>query len=127
MVQDGFALQLGLIGVIAEAGGFEGVAGEAERFEYWSLSRDLKQRDEIRFGFRDEPILEGRRKTGIPRDEFISETRRYLIDAIDRWILGNDPFTARLNPDIGGYNDYDQLMRLDEWLAHMTPDEEDAA
>ena len=24
---------------------------------------------------------------------------------------------ARLNPDLGGYNDYDQLMRLDEWQA----------
>ena len=119
MVQDGFALQLGLIGMIAEAGGFEGVAGQAERFEYWSLSRDLRQRDEIRFGFRDEPIVEGRRKTGIPRDAFISETRRYLVEAIDAWILGNEPFTARLNPDIGGYNDYDQLMRLDEWLAQL--------
>ena len=126
MVQEGFALQLGLIGMIAEAGGFEGVSGKTERFEYWSLSRDLKQRDEIRFGFRDEPILEGRRKTGLPREEFISETARYLVDAIDRWILGSDPFTARLNPDIGGYNDYDQLMRLDEWLAHMAAAELDS-
>jgi ATP-dependent helicase/nuclease subunit B len=119
MVQDGFALQLGLIGMIAQAGGFEGVSGEAERFEYWSLSRDLKRRDAIHFGFRDEPILEGRRKTGIARSEFIPETARYLVDAIDRWILGGEPFTARLNPDIGGYNDYDQLMRLDEWLAQL--------
>ena len=49
------------------------------------------------------------------RDEFLAETERYLIDAIDRWIKGSEPFTARLNPDLGGYNDYDQLMRLDEW------------
>jgi ATP-dependent helicase/nuclease subunit B len=119
MVQDGFALQLGLIGLIAEAGGFAGISGPAERFEYWSLSRDLKRRDAIHFGFRDEPILEGRRKTGIARSEFLSETRRFLLEAIDAWILGDDPFTARLNPDIGGYNDYDQLMRLDEWLAQL--------
>jgi ATP-dependent helicase/nuclease subunit B len=119
MVQQGFALQLGLIGMIAEQGGFEGVRGEAERFEYWSLSRDLKARGEIRFGYREEPILEGSRKTGIARSEFIPETARYLVDAIDRWILGAEPFTARLNPDIGGYNDYDQLMRLDEWIAQL--------
>jgi ATP-dependent helicase/nuclease subunit B len=127
MVQQGFALQLGLIGMIAEHGGFADVAGEAERFEYWSLSRDPKRREENGFGYREEPILEGSRKTGIARDEFIPITAGYLVDAIDRWILGSDPFTARLNPDIGGYNDYDQLMRLDEWLAHMTQDEEDAA
>jgi ATP-dependent helicase/nuclease subunit B len=126
MVQQGFALQLGLIAMIAQAGGFEGVSGEVENFEYWSLSRDLKQRDAIRFGYREEPILEGSRKTGLPRGEFVATTAEYLVQAIDRWILGDDPFTARLNPDIGGYNDYDQLMRLDEWLPHMTSDEGDA-
>jgi ATP-dependent helicase/nuclease subunit B len=125
-VQQGFALQLGLIAMIAQAGGFEGVSGEVENFEYWSLSRDLKQRDAIRFGYREEPILEGSRKTGLPRGEFVATTAEYLVQAIDRWILGSDPFTARLNPDIGGYNDYDQLMRLDEWLPHMTSDEGDA-
>jgi ATP-dependent helicase/nuclease subunit B len=126
MVQQGFALQLGLIAMIAQAGGFEGVSGEVENFEYWSLSRDLKQHDAIRFGYREEPILEGSRKTGLPRSEFVAATAEYLVQAIDRWILGDDPFTARLNPDIGGYNDYDQLMRLDEWLPHMTSDEGDA-
>ena len=49
----------------------------------------------------------------------IPETARYLDEAIDRWILGAEPFTARLNPDIGGYNDFDQLMRLDEWLPNL--------
>ncbi|MCW1428568.1 PD-(D/E)XK nuclease family protein [Novosphingobium sp. JCM 18896] len=126
MVQEGFALQLGLIGMIAEQGGFEGVSGAAGRFEYWSLSRDLKQRGEIAFGYREEPILEGSRRTGIPREEFISETTRYLVEAIDKWILGSEPFTARLNPDIGGYNDYDQLMRLDEWLGQLGGEGDDA-
>jgi len=37
--------------------------------------------------------------------------------------LGAEPFTARLNPDIGGYNDYDQLMRLDEWLGLLGGEE----
>ena len=45
------------------------------------------------------------------------EAQRCLLDAIDKWIKGDEPFTARLNPDLGGYNDFDQLMRLDEWQA----------
>jgi ATP-dependent helicase/nuclease subunit B len=121
MVEAGFALQLGLVGMIAERGGFEGVSGVPERFEYWSLGKG-----KAGFGYVEEPILEGRRKSGIPRGEFLPTTAAYLEDAIDRWILGSDPFTARLNPDIGGYNDYDQLMRLDEWLPHLRPDEEGA-
>jgi len=118
-VEEGFALQLGLIGLIAQGDGFEGVSGEPTRFEYWSLSCDKTRRDTNGFGFIDEPVLEGSRKRGLPRDAFLSETARYLDDALDRWILGTEPFTARLNPDLGGYNDYDQLMRLDEWLPNL--------
>lgn len=116
MVQEGFALQLGLVGLMAERGGFDGIRGKAERFEYWSLARN---REGTGFGFVREPVLEGRAKTGIARDAFVSETARYLDEAIDTWIVGSAPFTARLNPDLGGYNDYDQLMRLDEWLAQL--------
>ncbi|WP_175606941.1 PD-(D/E)XK nuclease family protein, partial [Serratia marcescens] len=36
-VREGFSLQLGLLGLIAERGGFEGVSGKAGGFEYWSL------------------------------------------------------------------------------------------
>ena len=38
-VNEGFALQLGLLGLIGRAGGFEGVSGDPEPFEYWSLAR----------------------------------------------------------------------------------------
>jgi len=113
MVEQGFALQLGLIGLIAAEGGIAGVSGLPRRFEYWSLSR---RRDGSGFGWRDEPIMEGRKRSGVARDEFLDITRGYLYDALDRWILGNAPFTARLNPDLAGYSDYDQVMRLDEWL-----------
>lgn len=111
MVQEGYALQLGLIGMIASKGGMDGVAGEPSRFEYWSLARN-KQRT---FGYMDTPVLEGRKKSGIPLDQFLPETERYLREAISRWLLGHEPFTARLNPDLPSYTDYDQLMRLDEW------------
>ncbi len=116
MVADGFALQLGLIGLIVAAGGVAGVAGTPRGFEYWSLSRKGDH-----FGWRDEPILEGRKRSGVPRDAFLDVTRRYLDEALDRWILGHEPFTARLNPDLAGYSDYDQLMRLDEWLGRGGP------
>lgn len=117
MVQEGFALQLGLIGLIAQMGGFKDkqgrvtVEGEPSHFEYWSLARNRERG----FGYREEPILEGRKKSGIPREDFLPETRRFLEEAIARWILGSEPFVARLNPDLPSYADYDQLMRLEEW------------
>ena len=112
-VQEGFALQLGLLGLIAEDGGFEGIAGNATGFEYWSMA---KAKDGS-IGYMAEPVLEGRKKSGIPREDFLPETRRYLDDALDRWILGEEPFTARLNPQLPSYADYDQLMRLEEWYS----------
>lgn len=114
-VQEGFALQLGLVGLIAGAGGFEGVDGKAEGFEYWSMA---KGKDGA-MGYMFEPVLEGRKKSGIPREDFLPETQRFLDDALDRWILGTEPFTARLNPELGSYADYDQLMRLDEWITSL--------
>lgn len=115
-VKDGFALQLGSLGLIAAARGFKDVDGTPDGFEYWSFSkRDKPGPDGNEFGFVAEPIPENGKRSGIARAEFLSETERYLTEAIARWIKGDEPFTARLNPDIGGYNDYDQLMRLDEW------------
>ncbi len=38
-VRQGYSLQLGLLGLIAERGGFEGISGTAACFEYWSLSK----------------------------------------------------------------------------------------
>lgn len=114
-VQEGFALQLGLVGLIAEAGGFEGIDGKASAFEYWSMA---KAKDGT-MGYEFEPVLEGRKKSGIPREDFLPETQRYLDDALDRWILGEEAFTAQLNPELGSYADYDQLMRLDEWITSL--------
>jgi ATP-dependent helicase/nuclease subunit B len=114
-VENGFNLQLGLLGLIAARGGFDGLAGLPERFEYWSLGRSDKS--DTGFGFWAEPIKEGQRRTGLPRAEFLSQTEVFLRQALAAWILGSEPFTARLNPDLPSYGDYDQLMRLDEWQA----------
>ncbi|WP_420143298.1 double-strand break repair protein AddB, partial [Sphingobium sp.] len=52
-VRAGYALQLGLLGLIAEHGGFEGLAGKAIAgdFEYWSLAKKGDQ-----FGYRERPV-----------------------------------------------------------------------
>ena len=117
-VEAGYALQLGTLGLMVGLGGFakEGIHGEASRFEYWSLAKDSKGKSETGFGYVQTPLLEGGKRSGIRPEDFIPEAQRYLDDALDRWILGEEGFTARLNPDAKVYNQYDQLMRLDEWL-----------
>ena len=69
------------------------------------------------------PLKIGNAKSGIEPDQFLPEARRFLDEALDTWILGSDGFTARLNPDAKVYTNYDQLMRLDEWMGR----EEDPA
>jgi ATP-dependent helicase/nuclease subunit B len=117
-VEAGYALQLGTLGLMAEDGGFEGVAGTPERFEYWSLGRSKES--ETGFGYVSTPVLEGRKQKGIPLADFLPEARRFLHEALDHWILGQEPFTARLNPDAPGYATYDHLMRLDEWVTELS-------
>jgi len=121
-VEEGFALQLGLIGLMAREGAFSGISGEPTRFEYWSLKKSA--RSETGFGECSEPVREGQKKSGLLREDFLPETERYLAEAIARWIKGDEPFTARLNPDLPTYADYDQLMRLDEWQARAADLEE---
>ncbi len=115
-VADGYALQLGVIGLIAAAGGFPGVAGDPEWFEYWSLAKRPRSEDKAAFGYVFEPFRT-ERSQGLDREEFLDQTALDLGRAIDLYIKGDAPFEASLQPDLYGYNDYDQLMRLDEWQA----------
>ena len=103
-VSDGFSLQLGLLGLIARAGGFAGVSGEPESHEYWSLTKD---RD--RFGKR----VCADKKLGAA--DFLEHAERNFRAAAAKWLIGDEPFTAKLNPAYAPYGDYDQLMRLEEW------------
>jgi ATP-dependent helicase/nuclease subunit B len=113
-VEQGFALQLGTTGLMVRAGAFAGLSGEPTVFEYWSLAKSSKS--ETGFGYVTTPVLTGNKRSGIPLADFLPEAQRYLDDALDRWILGEEPFTARLNPNLKSFATYDQLMRLDEWL-----------
>lgn len=122
MVEAGYALQLGVLGLIADRGGFDGIAGTPTRFEYWSLAKDGDD-----FGKITSPIKRSSREGGIAMDEFLPITATFLQKAIADWVTGSKPFTARLNPDLPDYGTYDQLMRLDEWLPHMDREEDEPA
>jgi ATP-dependent helicase/nuclease subunit B len=103
-VNAGFALQLGLLGLIGRAGGFEGVSGDPEAFEYWSLSRYNGKFGRLMCPAKDmEP------------GEFLEHAYANFAEAVQKWLTGSEPFTAKLNPAYAPYGDYDQLMRLEEW------------
>jgi ATP-dependent helicase/nuclease subunit B len=103
-VEAGFALQLGLLGMIAEAGGFPGTAQAPGVLEYWSLAKHDRKDQR---GFVD-PLG--------PAAIILEEARRHFSEAAARWLTGDEPFTAKLQPRFARYGDYDQLMRLEEWL-----------
>ncbi|MEM7688377.1 MAG: PD-(D/E)XK nuclease family protein [Pseudomonadota bacterium] len=116
----GYRLQLGVLGLIARHGGFKPdreapdtarMRGEASLFEYWSLRKKGGQ-----FGEISSPMKLSARESGLEPEEFLPLHEDKLGQAITRYIKGSVPFTAKENPDYPGYTDYDQLMRLEEWV-----------
>ena len=104
-VAAGFAPQLPLEAMIAEAGGFEGVpAGPVVRIEYWRL-KGSEPAGEIRTLALDPARLIAEAREGVAR----------LIAAFD------DPATAyeaRPRPDQAPrFSDYEHLARVKEWAA----------
>jgi ATP-dependent helicase/nuclease subunit B len=106
-VAEGYSMQLGLLGLMAERGGFDGISGRPTAFEYWSLAKRGG-----RIGYVATPI--GGR-SGIEASEFTVMAERNFIAAARTWLTGEAPFTAKLHPQYAPYAEYDQLMRLDEW------------
>lgn len=106
-IKAGFALQLGLVGMMAEAGVLDKAKGRASGFEYWSLAKGKDG-----FGYVDDPT---KKRDAVPADSFVSTAIREAEAAIEKWINGNEPFEAKLQPEFANYDDYDQLMRLQEW------------
>ncbi len=109
-VNSGYALQLGLIGLMAENGGIKGVDGTAGGFEYWSLGKNKEQ-----FGNISKPITDTPKDSKITTDKFVVFAHEKAGEAIRLWIIGMKPFTAKLHPEYAPYADYDQLMRYAEW------------
>ncbi|RIX26985.1 double-strand break repair protein AddB [Sphingomonas edaphi] len=103
-VAEGFALQLGLLSLIAREGGFGDVKGEAGVHEYWSLAKK-----DGSLGYRRSPDAdEG-------SEAFVERAYAQFEVAAQKWLLGLEPFHAKLHPAYAPYEDYDQLMRLEEW------------
>jgi len=103
-VAEGFALQLGLLSLIARDGGFGDVRGEVGAHEYWSLAKKNG-----RIGYRWSP--DGDEGTEI----FVRRAYAHFAAVTADYLLGTAPFVAKLNPAYAPYEDYDQLMRLEEW------------
>ena len=106
-VAQGYSMQLGLLGLIAERGGFDEIEGVPACFEYWSLAKKAGK-----IGFVASPV--GGR-TGLDPADFTTVAARNFIAAAEAWLTGSEPFTAKLHPEHAPYGEYDQLMRLDEW------------
>ncbi|WP_219892627.1 double-strand break repair protein AddB [Aquisediminimonas profunda] len=105
----GFAMQLGLVGLIAEQGGFEGAHGQSGAFEYWSLARHGKSRQ---FGKITSPVA-GNNAVSEP-EKFVDLIAAQFREAAANWLTGIEPYKAKIRPEYA-WADYDQLMRLEEW------------
>jgi ATP-dependent helicase/nuclease subunit B len=111
-VKAGFSLQLGLLGIIAEMGGFDGLGSQpkAGDFEYWSLAKKGDQ-----FGYRERPVDPLGKRDKIVTDQFTAHAHEHFEELANAFLLGTAPFRAEMNPEVANYGDYDQLMRLEEW------------
>lgn len=111
-VHAGYALQLGLLGLIAERGGFDGLGGPARAgaFEYWSTARGKGG-----FGYRQMPTRAGGARDRVATEELTAFAEGCFRAAAEKWLTGQAPFTADITPDLPRYGEYDQLMRLQEW------------
>jgi ATP-dependent helicase/nuclease subunit B len=109
-VAAGYAMQLGLLGLIAEQGGFPGVEGVPGAFEYWSLAAKKGG-----LGYVESPVGLNKKGEGIDPADFTAHAAAVLAEAAAKWLEGSEPFIAKLHPEYAPYGDYDQLMRLDEW------------
>jgi len=107
---DGLDNQLGLLGLLAEAGQFDALdAAKVASLEYWSLKRDRAKGEEGKIA----PTHSSARalKTA---DQAIERAAEALADLSARFLLGQAPFVPS---DAGKrYTEFDQLMRRDEWF-----------
>lgn len=118
-VASGFALQLGLLGLIARDGRFEALepGARATGFEYWSLGRSRAGG----FGYIETPCDPAGKNGRIPTDAFVDLVAVQFADVAETYLSGTAPFVARPHPDAPVFTDYDHLMRLDEWYGRGRP------
>lgn len=111
----GYALQLGLLGLIAREGGFPRVpaGSRLEAFEYWAV---LKSTGEGGFGMCRAVTTPGGSRHKQATESFVDQIAARFDTAADRYLRGQASFPARPHPDAPVYGEYDQLMRLEEWV-----------
>lgn len=101
-VEQGTDPQLPLEGVLAEEGGFPGIAPAPVRaLEYWRLTGAIGA-GEVR------PL-----KTDL--EEVIRQARGAVESLADRFLLGSAPFPSRPHPGREARGDYAHLARIAEW------------
>ncbi len=106
-VAGGFALQMGLLGLMAERGCF-GDPAAVGALRYWKLGggRDPGKASNPLKHFSDV----------IPPPEHIAATAVRFDALAAAYLLGSEPFIAKLHPDYAArYSDFDHLARVAEW------------
>src|SRR3546814_12394870 len=113
-------MQLGLLGLIAERGGFADIAGIAEAFEYWSISKRGGQ-----FGYIATPVDPAGKRDRIPTADFTSIAAHHFTEAARDWLTGTRGFTAKLVPEYAPHSEErrvgkecDRTCRLGWWQSH---------
>jgi ATP-dependent helicase/nuclease subunit B len=106
----GYAVQLGLLGWLAEAGAFDGVEGAASTFEYWSQGR---AKSGAPYGYRASPT--GKKDNHFAAEDMVAKTVAQFEAAAAKWLTGDAPFTAKERPEFT-FAEFDHLMRYDEWV-----------
>ncbi len=107
---EGLDNQLGLLGLLAEAGQVDEVdAAPVAALEYWSLKRDRAKGAEGKIS----PTHGSRRELKTAEDA-VARAAEALAGLSARFLLGVEAFVPG---DPGSrYSDFDQLMRRDEWF-----------
>jgi ATP-dependent helicase/nuclease subunit B len=110
-IEGRFALQLGLLGWLAERGCFKDLAAaEVAAVRYWKLSGGKDP------GYAKDPLVT-RGKPDIPPADFIAGCAAEFERLCADMLLGDAPFTAKLHPEhAANSSDHDQLSRLGEWF-----------
>jgi ATP-dependent helicase/nuclease subunit B len=110
-VTSGFALQMGLLGALAQRGVLDGVpSATVTALRYWKLNGGKDA------GKASDPLT-CRGKPPIETGAHIDATLGLFLRLCDDYLLGNAEFIAKLHPDHAAkYRDYDHLARVAEWL-----------
>src|SRR3546814_439290 len=102
-VAEGYSMQLGLLGLIAERGGFKEMEGVPAAFEYWSLAKKAGK-----LGYVASPV--GGRN-GLDPADFTTLAARNFIAPAEQWLTGPETFTAQLHTQFAPSGDCDHLIR----------------